>query len=230
LWAKYAASDGGLIETPRDLDDDHETTLVMLKPDNFRAPSLRAGNIIDLLSSSGLRIIGAKKFWMSVAQAEEFYGPVRESLRSKFGDIGCERLREAVRDEFGFVLPGETARELCERMSACFADHEFEQIVQFMAGRKPSECDPRTRAEPGTESCLALVYAGAGAVGRIRELLGSTDPKKARPGSVRREFGSNILVNAAHASDSPENAEREMRIIDVEEDTIAPLVEKYYGT
>ena len=46
---------------------------------------------------------------------------------------------------------------------------------------------------------------------------GPTDPSKAQPGSVRREFGQDIMVNAAHASDSPENAEREMKIIKVED-------------
>ena len=229
LWARYAGPDGGLIDAPRDLDDEHEVTLVMLKPDNFRTPSLRAGHIIDILSSSGLRIIGAKKFRMSVAQAEKFYGPVRETLRSKFPDIGCERMRECILRQFGFSVSDEMSRALCETIGAQFADNEFEQIVQFMTGRKPSECDARQREEGGTESCLALVYAGSGAVSRIREILGPTDPNKAQPGSVRREYGSSIMVNAAHASDSPENAQREMRIIDMVEDTIAPLVEQYYG-
>jgi len=45
---------------------------------------------------------------------------------------------------------------------------------------------------------------------KIREVLGPTDPAKAPPGSIRREFGSTIMVNAAHASDSPDNARREM--------------------
>ena len=229
LWAQYSETDGGIIETPRDLADDHVRTLVMLKPDNFRTPSLRAGNIIDILSSSGLRIIGAKKFSMSVAQAEEFYGPVRRALRSRFPDIGCERLKESILRQFGFSISDKAAKEMCEKIGGEFADHEFENIVQFMTGHRPSECDTKQRTEGGTESCFALVYAGVDAVGRIREILGPTDPKKAQPGSVRGEFGSSILVNAAHASDSPESAERELSIIDVEEDTIAALVEKYYG-
>jgi len=65
------------------------------------------------------------------------------------------------------------------------------------------------------------------AVAKIRDILGTTDPSKARPGSVRREFGSNIMVNAAHASDSPENAEREMAIINVDKDNISPWIEQY---
>ena len=63
---------------------------------------------------------------------------------------------------------------------------------------------------------------------RIRSILGPTDPSKAQPGSVRREFGRDIMVNAAHASDSPDNAVREINIIKVEEDLIGPLVRKYY--
>jgi nucleoside diphosphate kinase len=68
------------------------------------------------------------------------------------------------------------------------------------------------------------------AVEKIRYLLGPTDPAKAQPGSVRREFGSDIMVNAAHASDSPENAAREMKIVDVQKDTVGDWVEKYYGS
>jgi len=46
---------------------------------------------------------------------------------------------------------------------------------------------------------------------------------------VRREFGSDTMVNAAHASDSPQNAKREMEITRVEEDTIRPWIDKHYG-
>ena len=60
-------------------------------------------------------------------------------------------------------------------------------------------------------------------------MLGSTDPRKARPGSIRREFGTNIMINAAHASDSPENAVREMGIVAVEHDFLfEDLIRRYY--
>jgi nucleoside diphosphate kinase len=73
------------------------------------------------------------------------------------------------------------------------------------------------------------VYEGLEAVTKIREILGATDPTKARPGSIRREFGTNIMVNAAHASDSVENARREMRILDVANDPhFEALIKKYY--
>ena len=63
--------------------DTLEKALVILKPDNFRFASARPGLIIDIFSRSGLRIVGAKIHRMTVAEAEEFYGPVRNVLREK---------------------------------------------------------------------------------------------------------------------------------------------------
>ena len=86
---------------------------------------------------------------------------------------------------------------------------------------------PKTLAE-GKVRCLALVYAGDNAVEKIRGILGPTDPSKAEPGSVRKEFGTNIMVNAAHASDSLENAKREIGIIKVADDTVQRWYNKYF--
>ena len=98
-----------------------------------------------------------------------------------------------------------------------------------MTGFRPDDVPEHRRAKAGKEGCLALVYEGPNAVQTIRNILGPTDPSKAKPGSVRREFGSNIMVNAAHASDSPDNARREMAIIDAEGDTIRSVVDYFYG-
>ena len=75
---------------------------------------------------------------------------------------------------------------------------------------------------------MAIVYQGVDAVRKIREVLGPTDPSKAPPGSIRREFGETIMVNAAHASDSVDNAAREMKIIRVEENNFRALIEDAY--
>ena len=231
LWCEYVDTDGGVILNATDAPagPEMETTLVLLKPDNFRYHSSRPGNIIDILSSSGLRIIGAKKFSMSVAQAEEFYGPVRISLREKLKEAAAVRGGEALAREFGFEAPDSVKQALGVQLSPLLAEREFESIVRFMTGHRPSECEGKDRREVSGEECLALVYRGPNAVAKIRALLGATDPAKAQPGSVRREYGSNILVNAAHASDSPENARREMAIVDVgKDDSIREWVERYY--
>ena len=251
LWAKYSETCGGVVTSGTDVPEgaDVQMTLVMLKPDNFRIPSLRAGNIIDILSRSGLRIIGVKKFLMSVPQAEEFYGPVIEALTSKFEALGAGRAARALAKEFEFEVTEEDVSRLCRELGPKFARAQFESIVEFITGCRPA--DYKRKQGPvgqsvrtfwsklsgsgnpclagGHEGCLAMVYEGRHAVATIRDILGPTDPSKAQPGSVRREFGSDIMVNAAHASDSPENAQREMGIIDLQTDTIGPWVSKYCG-
>ena len=77
----------------------------------------------------------------------------------------------------------------------------------------PHSLHKSRHGEPGTEKCIALVYEGPQAVRKIREVLGPTDPSKAPTGTIRREFGQTVMINAAHASDSPDNAEREIAII-----------------
>ena len=42
--------------------------------------------------------------------------------------------------------------------------------------------------------------------------MGATDPARAEPGTVRRDFGLDIQQNATHASDSVENAEKEIKL------------------
>ena len=127
-------------------------------------------------------------------------------------------------DFYGQLLP-----VLEEKLGAKSGRENWESIVEFMAGMKPSECPPEKREEPGTEKSIAIVYQGVDAVRKIREVLGPTDPAKAPPGSIRREFGQTIMINAAHASDSAENAEREMAIVRVDENNFKPLIENFYG-
>lgn len=56
---------------------------------------------------------------------------------------------------------------------------------------------------------VALVLEGENAIPKYRELMGSTDSKKAAPGTLRQKFGTDVSQNAVHGSDSPENVRRE---------------------
>ena len=116
-----------------------------------------------------------------------------------------------------------------EKLGPASGRENWESIVEFMAGTKPSDCPPDQRDSPGSEKSIALVYQGVDAVRKIREVLGPTDPAKAPPGSIRKEFGQTIMINAAHASDSVENARREMEIVRVDENNFKPLIENFYG-
>jgi nucleoside diphosphate kinase len=231
LWAKFSTSDGGLIESAVEVPrgEGIEKTLVLIKPDNFRYPSGRPGNIIDMLSSSGLRIIAVRKVRMSVAQAEDFYGPVRESLRRKFASACGGRIAGALQRELGFEVPREAVGPICDQLAPSFAEHQFDSIVHFMTGYRPSQCSSSEKQHLGREECLALVYAGQDAVRKIRAIVGQTNPSEASPGSVRREYGTDVMINAAHASDSGESARREMAIVGMEEDDLQEWVARYYG-
>src|SRR6267142_2649792 len=54
--------------------------------------------------------------------------------------------------------------------------------------------------------CMPMVLEGEGAIARLRDLMGATDPAKAAPGTIRRDLASSIEANAVHGSDSPESA------------------------
>lgn len=58
---------------------------------------------------------------------------------------------------------------------------------------------------------IAMVIEGENAVERVRDMLGVTDSRKAAPGTIRAELGIDQMVNVAHASDSPETAEKEVQ-------------------
>jgi len=57
---------------------------------------------------------------------------------------------------------------------------------------------------------IAAVFQGQKAVEVARRTMGATDPRKAEPGTIRKDFGVDIQRNSVHGSDSPENAEKEI--------------------
>ncbi len=231
LWTDYSDNEGGLLEDTISYREGEtpQRTLVLIKPDNFRFPTGRPGNMIDYFSRTGLFIVSLKVHRMSVADALEFYGPVKEILRTKLKDMVANRAKDVLEKEFAFRLAAEATAQLGELLGPIYGEDQFDSIVKFMSGCTPSECGPGQLHLPGTQKCIALVYEGVDAVRKIRDVLGPTDPSKAPPGSIRREFGQTIMVNAAHASDSPENAQREMKIVNVAENNFKKDVLEFYG-
>jgi nucleoside-diphosphate kinase len=57
---------------------------------------------------------------------------------------------------------------------------------------------------------IALAVTGPDAVAAVRTLAGPTNPAKAAPGTIRADFGTDVMLNAVHASDSPEAAVAEL--------------------
>lgn len=231
LWTRYSDRDGGLLEGVIEYGQGvvPERTLVILKPENFRFPSGRPGNMIDYFSRTGLFIVGIRVLHMSPAQAMEFYGPVRPILRERFKEYAAQSAKQLLESMWGFEIPPDVVVKLGELLGPLMGDNQFEKIIEFMSGKRPSRCPPDELHKPGTAKTLAIVYEGPDAVAKIRRVLGPTDPRQAPPGSIRREFGTDVMVNAAHASDSVENAEREIRIVNIQENHLRQVVELVYG-
>jgi nucleoside-diphosphate kinase len=70
----------------------------------------------------------------------------------------------------------------------------FNDLVQFMT----------------SGPVLVQALEGDNAIGKNRELMGATDPKKAARGSIRADFADSIDANAVHGSDGPETARTEI--------------------
>jgi nucleoside diphosphate kinase len=114
------------------------------------------------------------------------------------------------------------------------AKDQFAQIVEFMSGKRPPTKDDGYRYMEEVKKlddpkCMILIYEGENAVKKIRDVLGPTDPLKAPKGTVRREFGSNVMVNTAHASDSVESYKREKDIVKANENSLSKIIREQLG-
>jgi nucleoside-diphosphate kinase len=57
---------------------------------------------------------------------------------------------------------------------------------------------------------MVQVLEGEGAIMKNRDLMGATDPKKAAPGTIRKDFAASIDANAVHGSDAADTAQVEI--------------------
>ena len=80
----------------------------------------------------------------------------------------------------------------------------FEDIVKYLMG------------EYHTKRTMALVYHGAGAIQRVRQICGSTNPEEAAPDTIRGSYGrittKGVYENVIHASSNTEDSEREIKL------------------
>jgi nucleoside-diphosphate kinase len=69
---------------------------------------------------------------------------------------------------------------------------------------------PEIEAFMSRRPVVMVALQGDNVVQRVRDLLGPTDSRKAAKGTIRGDFGTDMMVNVAHASDSVENAKAEL--------------------
>lgn len=96
-----------------------------------------------------------------------------------------------------------------EMASGFYAEHEgrpfFEDLKKFMT----------------SGPVFVQVLEGEGAIQKNRELMGSTNPQEAEPGTIRADFANSIDANAVHGSDSETSAAREINYFFTEEEIVS---------
>ncbi len=102
-------------------------------------------------------------------------------------------------EEAGFALRGckmmQLSSDILRDHYAHIADKPFyPEVEEFMA----------------STPVIALVLEAEGVVDAVRDMLGVTNSKEAAPGTIRATYGEDMMINVAHASDSPEAAEQEV--------------------
>lgn len=70
---------------------------------------------------------------------------------------------------------------------------------------------PELKAFMQSRPVIVLALRGEDAVARVRELMGPTDSRKASKGTIRGDFGHNVMMNVVHGSDSSDNAAAELK-------------------
>jgi nucleoside-diphosphate kinase len=97
------------------------------------------------------------------------------------------------------IVALKTMRLTKEEAGGFYAVHKerpfFGELTDFMSSGK----------------IVALVLEADGAIKKWRDAMGATDPKKAEPGTIRRDLGTSIGNNCTHGSDAPETAAFEIR-------------------
>lgn len=67
---------------------------------------------------------------------------------------------------------------------------------------------------------FAMVWQGENVIATARQMMGSTNPKDALPGTIRGDFGVTVGKNVIHGSDSPASAEREIGLFFIQAELV----------
>jgi nucleoside diphosphate kinase len=139
ILSRYLESDHTLVHP--DFKGDRkgkETGLVMIKPDNFERPSSLPGHIIDMFGTTGLELVGAKVFSMSVNKGKDFYGFLEEVFKKKLKTNVEEVLHKRLSTAMEFKISHEDYSHMADVLKGKAAHHEVSKIIHYMTGTEPS--------------------------------------------------------------------------------------------
>jgi len=172
-----------------------QETLVLLKPDTVKRGLV--GEIITRFERAGLKIKALKMIKFTRELAERFYIDSEEWLLS-VGKKAIEGMKKDgidPKEKFGTDDPKEIGKKIRET------------LIEFIT----------------SGPVVAMVLEGVECVEVVRKMVGATDPSKAAPGTIRGDYTHMSITyandkviavrNVVHASDSLENAKREIKIV-----------------
>ena len=168
-----------------------ERTLMLIKHDGVARGLV--GNIISRIENIGLKIIATKMIWADEELAKNHYHLDETWAKNLFEKT------KAVYDKEGKKFPYKTHLEIGKQIQSWNMKFLQEGPV------------------------IAIVIEGPHSIEIIRKIIGSTEPRQASPGTIRGDFAmiesyvladakQRVLRNLVHASDSKENAEREIAL------------------
>lgn len=129
----------------------------------------------------------------------------------------------AIERTFSIIKPDATARNLTGAINAVVEKAGLriiaqkrvrwsaEQAREFYAEHKERPFYQELCAFMTSGPIVLQVLEGEDAIARYREVMGATDPKEAKDGTVRKLFAKNKGENSVHGSDSAASAEREIK-------------------
>ena len=129
----------------------------------------------------------------------------------------------AVERTFSMIKPDATRKNLTGRITAKLEDAGLRVVAskRVWMSRAQAEGFYAVHRERGffgelvafmsSGPTVVQVLEGENAVLKNREIMGATDPAKAAPGTIRKEFATSIGENSVHGSDAPETAAQEIK-------------------
>jgi nucleoside-diphosphate kinase len=117
-----------------------------------------------------------------------------DAVKNKYTGVILDRILKA-----GFnILAGKLLHMSVEQAEGFYDIHKgkpfYDELIQFMSSGQ----------------CMVLALEKENAVEEWRSTIGATNPDEAAEGTIRKDFATNVGLNAVHGSDSNENAQKEI--------------------
>lgn len=128
----------------------------------------------------------------------------------------------ALERTFSIIKPDATRRNLTGKIIAKFEEAGLRVVASkriqmtraqaegFYAVHKARPFFGELVAQMSAGPVVVQVLEGENAIAKNREVMGATNPEKADPGTIRKEFALNMGENSVHGSDAPETAAQEI--------------------